>query len=112
MAELAIENPEIFAVHALGSLVAMVAEESVMDVFVGGIEVIQHYIGVAGMGGGKDDDLEMFGEVFDNLLGMGADVDAGFDDLAGGEGYGQFYVVGRGEGIVAVDQSLVKIKNN
>ena len=66
----------------------MVAEESVMDVFVGGVKVVQHHVGVAGMGSSEDDDLEMFGEVFDDLLGVGSDVDASFYDLAGGEGDG------------------------
>ena len=59
-----------------------------MDVLVGGVEVVQNHIGVAGMGSSEDDDLEMFGEVFDDLLGVGSDVDASFYDLACGKGDG------------------------
>ena len=89
----------------------MVAEEAVVDVLIGGVEVVEHHVGVAGVGSCEDYDLEVFGEVFDYLLGVGSDVYACFYYLAGGEGYGQFYVVGRGEGVVAVDEGLVKIKN-
>jgi hypothetical protein len=38
---------QIFAVHAFGGLVAMLAEEAVVDVLVVGVDVVQHNVGVA-----------------------------------------------------------------
>ena len=69
----------------------MVAEESVMDVFIGGVKVVQHHIGVAGMGSSEDDDLEMFGEVFDDLLGVGSDVDRSQHGMASRKSDRDFY---------------------
>jgi hypothetical protein len=37
------------------------------------------------MAGSEHDDFEVFAEVLDDFVGVGADVDACFDDLAGWE---------------------------
>lgn len=88
----------------------MLSVQAVLDVLVFGVEVVQDDVGVAGVAGCEDDYLEVTGEVLEELEGVGADVDAGLDDLAGGEGYGQFDVVGDAGVLVAVDQGLVQVE--
>ena len=66
----------------------MVSEQPMMDVLVIGIKIVQHHVSVAGVTGSEYDDLEMFAEVFEDLLSVRADVYAGLDHLACGEGYG------------------------
>ena len=109
--EVPVYYSQIFYVHALGAEVAVLAEESVMDPLVFGVQVIDYYIGVACVAGGEDDDLEIFAEVFEDLLGVGADVDACFNELAGGKFDGQFDVVGRVEVVIAVNEGLVQIED-
>jgi hypothetical protein len=93
-------------------LVAVLAEETVVDEAVLRVEVVEDHVGVATMAGRENDDLEVLAEVFQDLLRVGADVDAGLDDLAGGEGDGEFDVEGRGQGVVAVDERLVEVEDD
>lgn len=69
---------------------AVLTEETVLDVLFLGVEGVQHDVGVAGVAGREDDYLEVAGEVLEDLGGVGADVYAGLDYLAGGELYGEF----------------------
>ena len=63
----------------------MLAEEAMVDPLVFGVQVVDYNVGVACVAGGENDDLEIFTEVFEDLLGVGTDVDACFNKLAGGK---------------------------
>ena len=81
----------------------MVSEQPMLDVLVIWVEVVQNHICVAWVTGCEDDHLEMFAEIFYYLLGVGSDVNTRLYYLASWEGYGQFYVKWRSQGIVTVD---------
>ena len=83
-----------------------------MDVYPLRVHIVQDDIGVTGMRSSKDDYLELGGEVGEDVASVGADVDAGLDHLAGRESYGELDVVGRGEGVVAVNQRLVQVEHD
>ena len=63
------------------------------------------------MAGCEDDYLELFGKVLQDFFAVGSDVDASFDYLACGEFYWEFDVVVDVEVFVAMNKSLVKVKN-
>lgn len=90
----------------------MLSEESMIDILVFGIEVIEDDVGVAWVTGCEDDHFEVFAEVFKDLLGVRADVDACLDDLASGESYRKFYIVRWSERIVAMNQGFVEIEDH
>lgn len=56
----AINYPQVLAVHALGGLVAMLAEQPVVNVAVLGVEVVEDNVGIATVTGSEDDDFEVF----------------------------------------------------
>jgi hypothetical protein len=62
--------------------------------------------------GCKQNYLEVFAQVFEDFDGVRADVDAGFNDLSCREFYGEFDVIGRVEGVVAVDEGLVEVEDD
>lgn len=90
----------------------MLTEESMVYPLSIGIEIVHDDIGVAGMTGSEDNDLEVFAEVFEDFFGVGADVDASLDDFSGWELDGQFDAVRRIGSVVAVDKRLIEVKNN
>lgn len=90
----------------------MLAEQPMLDVLVVGVQIIQDHIGVARVTSSEDDDLEVFAEVFEDVLGMGPDVDACFYDFASGESDGEFDVVGGREGVVAVNEGFVEVEHH
>lgn len=81
----------------------MLAEESMMDPFSIGVEVIHDNVGVAGMAGSEDDDFEVLAEVFEDFFCVGADVDSSFDDFSCRELDGKFDAVWWIRSVVAVD---------
>ena len=66
------------------------------------IETVKNNVGIALVAGGEHDQLEVFGEILEELFGIGADVDTCLDDLAVWEGDGDLEVADV-FGIVAVD---------
>ena len=57
---ISIDDSEIFAVHPFRSLIAMLAEQAVMNVAILWVKIIQNYISVAAMTCSKDDYLKVF----------------------------------------------------
>lgn len=112
VAEVSVDHSQILGVHALRCLVAVLAEESVLDVLVVGIEVVEDHVGIAGVAGSEDNHLKVFAQVFENILSVGTDVDTCLYNFSSWEGNRQLDIVGRGQGVVAVDESLVQIKNH
>ena len=64
------------------------------------------------MWGCENDDFKVFCKVFQDLLGMGTDIDARLDDLTCGKCDRKFDIIGRCEGIITVNESLIQIKDN
>ncbi len=89
----------------------MLSEESMVDVLAIGVEMVKDDAGVAGVAGCEDDYLELFGEILQDFFAVGSDVDAGFDYLAGGEFDWKFDVVVDVQVFVAMNKSLVKVKD-
>ena len=55
-----VNHSKVLAIHALWGLIAVFSEESVMDVLPFRVEVVEDYVGVAGVACGEDDYLEVF----------------------------------------------------
>ncbi len=67
-----------------------------------GVDVVEDWVRVALVAGGEDDDLEVFGETFEQLLGVWADVDEAAGDLAL-EGFERYFdLVSRGHDLTCV----------
>lgn len=79
------EDSEIFDIVTFRCEIAMLSVESVLDVLVVGVNVIQDGICVYLMTGGKDDDLEVLVCLFETLHDIWSDVDARIDGLFVGE---------------------------
>jgi hypothetical protein len=45
-----------------------------LDIFLVGVQVVEHHIGVAGVGGSEDNDFEMLAHFLYDLFGIGSDV--------------------------------------
>jgi len=87
-------------------------KQTVVDVLVVRVKIVKDYVSVARMASGKYDDLEVFAEVFDDLLGVGSDVDARFDDFACREGYGKLDIIRRSQSVIAVNEGLVQVEDD
>lgn len=83
-----------------------------LDVLSLWIEVVKHNVRVATVRGCKNDHFEILAEVFDYFLGVRADVDACFDDLASRESNGQLNIKRRYQCVVAVDEGLIEIEDD
>lgn len=80
------------------------------DIFLVRVQAVEDDVGVAGVAGCEHYKLEVFGEVFDELFSVRTDIHPGFDNFSVRELDGDFKVADLA-GVVAVDQSLVKVKN-
>ena len=79
------ENPQVLYVHLVVRLDAAVSVESVLDVLLLGVDVVEDHVRVPLVGGGEADDLEVIVAELESLLGVGADVEAGLEDFSVGE---------------------------
>jgi hypothetical protein len=71
--------------HSLWGVVAVFPEESVRDVLVLRIEVVEDDIGVAAMASSEDDNLKILGKLAEEVGCMRTDVDTSVDDLSSEE---------------------------
>ena len=90
----------------------MVTEQSVVDVLIGRVQVVQHHVCVTRMTSRKDYHLEVLRKVFDYLLSIGSNVYASFNDLPSRKSNRQLHVVRRRQSIVAVNQSLIQVEHH
>lgn len=105
-----IDHPQILNIRALRGCKTVLPEQSVMNVFVLGVQVVQYHVGVARVTRCKHDHFKIFRKIPQKLCGVGSDVDARLDDLSGWELDWQFYIIRDACVLVAVDQGLVKVK--
>lgn len=66
----------------------MLAEESMVDVFVFRVQVVEYNVGVTTVTCCKNDYFEVFAQILENLLGVGTDVYSSLYHLASGESDG------------------------
>ena len=74
--------------------------------------MIEDHAGVAGMAGGENYNLKLFGELLEDLFAIGSDIDSGFNDLTCWELDGEFDIVSCVEVLVAVNEGLIQVKND
>lgn len=89
----------------------MISEQSMVNVLIIGIQIVKDNVSITRVTCCKDDDFEMFTEVFKDLLSVRTDVDTSFNDLACGESNGKFDIVRRSQSVITVDQSFIQIEN-
>ena len=85
----------------------MFSEETMVDVLVLRVQVVENNVGIAGVTGSEDDYLEVSAQVAKDFLDVRTDVDACLDDFPCREGNRQLDIVWRCEGVVAVDEGLI-----
>lgn len=73
----------------------MLSKQTMMNILVVRIKVIQYYIGIAAMTGCKDNNLEILAQILENFKGIGAYIDSCFYNLACWKGYRQFDIIRR-----------------
>ena len=91
---------------------AVLSKEPMLDVLALRIKVIHDYVGVAGVAGCEDNDFKVFRKGPQDIDCMGTYVDAGFDFLASRKLYFYLNVVRQVDGVVAVDEGLVQVKDD
>jgi hypothetical protein len=69
-------------------LVAVLSKETVMDVLILGIQIIEYNIGVAAVTSCKYNNFKVFAQILENFMSMGSNVDSCLDDFSSWEGNG------------------------
>ena len=106
-----LQHSQVLDIDALLGLPALASEESVADVLVLRVEVVEDHIGVAFVTGREDNDLAHLRHFFQELLGVGTDVDPRINDLASGELDLEGDIMGKAQILVAVNECLVKVQD-
>lgn len=76
------------------------------------VQVVYYHVGVALVARGEYYQLEMFGELLEAVLGVGADVDTCVQGCAVGECDWQGDVVWHRDVLIAMNQGLIQIEHN
>lgn len=76
------------------------------------VDVVENGVCVALVAGCEDDNVEVFADVLDDLLGVGTDVDVATDDLSLQGFEGHLYLVALHHDLACVDQSLVHVEDH
>ena len=105
--EVAVEHAEILGVEAVAGLDAGVAEEAAGDVLALGVQVVDHHVGVAGVGGREHHQLEQPRQLLQRAHCERPHVDARPHRLPVPELDRQHHVARLIRRVVAVNQRLV-----
>ena len=89
----------------------MLPKQTMMDMFSVRIQVIKNYIGVTGMTGRKNDNLEIFWQSGQYFLCKGSHIDPYLNDFTCGKVYLNFEIAGNIHILVTMNQSFIQVKN-
>ena len=81
----------------------MLSEQSMRNILVLRIQVVENNIGITGVTGREYNNLKVLGQILENVDSIRSDIDACLDDLTCGELDGQFHIVRDVHILVAVD---------
>ena len=109
--EVSPHHPQVFHVHSLRSHVAVFSEQTMVYPLLLGIQVIQHYVGIAGVTSREHDDLEILGQMSEDFNRVGTDVYSGLYFLPRRKLDFQLDVTGEIHRVVAVDESFIEVEN-
>ncbi len=76
------------------------------------VQIVQNYISVARMAGSENYDFKVFRKDGQNLSGEGPHVNSDLNDFTGGEIDFDFKITRHVHILIAVDQSLIQIKDD
>lgn len=77
-----------------------------------GVEMVDYHVSVAFVTGREDDQLEIFGQLFEALSRIWPDIDPGFQHCPIGKLDRQSHIMIQGQILIAVDQSLVEVEHD
>ena len=90
----------------------MLSKQSMRDVFIFRIKVVNDDIGIARMTSSENNNLKIFWQMFKNFFGIWADIDSSFNNFSSWEFNWQFNVIRHVNVFITVNQGFIQVENN
>ena len=106
------KDSHILNIESFFSLHTIFSEQSVLNVFVFRIQIVQNNISVATVRGCENNDFIVLGELLQTLNSIRSNIDTSFNDFTMREFDGQNYITRHAGILIAMNQSFIKIEDN